>query len=236
MSSENPYKVRLTNVKNMSEKVIFSATPSVSESRSVEYQFIDPIHMPGSIAAYARTSSRTFDISDIKLISQTPKQASVNMQNLQLLRSWCLPRFGTGDSVASAQGELQKLKNVFNGEINSDVNDMLQQMAAEAASTKNANLTAYKQLGNPPPLLFFSAYSKESESQNTILQNINRIPVVIENLSINYPSDVDYIFNEDKVPFPTIMTISISLKETHSPKIYEKFSLDAFKSGLLTNF
>jgi len=64
-------------------------------------------------------------------------------------------------------------------------------------------------------------------------QNLRRIPVVIESLVFNYPNDVDYIPTLDGVPFPTVMNISIGLKETKSPYEIEQFSLADFKLGKL---
>jgi hypothetical protein len=86
-------------------------------------------------------------------------------------------------------------------------------------------------LGAPPAVLLLSAYTKGRP-----VTNINRIPVVIQNLSINYPTDVDYIPSIDGEPFPTIMSISISLTEAHSPVEYESFNLSQFKTGTLPGF
>lgn len=103
-------------------------------------------------------------------------------------------------------------------------------------------------LGAPPPILLFSAYSRptgsttEASSTNVktirwdIAQHINRIPTVIQQLTIPYPNDIDYITTTDNVPMPIIMNIDITLIETHSPNAYEAFNLDAFKEGRLQGF
>ena len=57
-------------------------------------------------------------------------------------------------------------------------------------------------------------------------------------MSIPYPSDVDYIPTDDEnpTPMPTIMTLDITLIETHSPTEYENFSLDDYRIGNLIGF
>ena len=67
-------------------------------------------------------------------------------------------------------------------------------------------------------------------------QHINRVPVVIQQLTIPYPNDVDYINTSKGVPMPIIMNLDISLIETHSPNAYEAFSLGDFRAGRLKGF
>lgn len=89
-------KVRLVAVRNFPrDKVIFEVSPTVSESRTVEYIGVNPVHMPGSIQVYKRTESRTFTIS-AKFISRSTLQAQENMKYLQILRGWTMPYFGVG--------------------------------------------------------------------------------------------------------------------------------------------
>jgi len=99
--------------------------------------------------------------------------------------------------------------------------------------------------GRPPTVLYLSAYSLESAGAETTsvvgqLQHISRVPVVIQNMSIPYPSDVDYIPTADEngahVPMPTIMVVDLQLAETHSAREYEGFNLALFKQGLLGGF
>lgn len=93
-------------------------------------------------------------------------------------------------------------------------------------------------LGSPPEVLTFSAYST-GDSRG----HIYNIPVVLTSLDINYPNDVDYIYTGndtgDKIngtPFPSILTISLSLNEQHSAKDYESFNLHKYRNGILDNF
>ena len=95
-------------------------------------------------------------------------------------------------------------------------------------------------LGAPPQVLLLSAYSNnKSVSGQRTGQHISRVPVVIQQLNIPYPSDVDYIPTTQKygnTPMPIIMTVDITLVETHSPAEYERFSLEDFSRGILRSF
>lgn len=92
--------------------------------------------------------------------------------------------------------------------------------------------TTVEPLGSPPELLYFSAYSS-SERRG----NLYRIPAVMTQLSIPYPSDVDYVNTKtDNIPFPAVMTIDMMLTETHSPTDYSNFSLQDYRQGNLEGF
>ena len=78
--------------------------------------------------------------------------------------------------------------------------------------------------------------------------NLHQIPVVLQQISIPYPSDTDYINTVELqpfpdgtvikggVPFPTIMTVDVVLLETHSPREFTNFDLTAYRQGILDNF
>lgn len=218
------FRVSLRNSRNTSEVVAFVATPDLIETRNVNYKTVDPVHAPGQIFAYASTSSRNFNISSVKLISRTSKEAAHNLKMLWLLRSWTMPRFGKSDLTDS-----QRLDREF---IDSTSN------AADQISVFGLDVGTENR-GAPPAVLLLSAYSSGTTATGShkYAQHINRVPVVIQNLSIPYPADVDYIPAEGSgVPMPTIMTLDMTLAETHSPNEYENFSLDAFKNGLLGGF
>ena len=86
-------------------------------------------------------------------------------------------------------------------------------------------------------MLKLSAYSNPSSvSGKRNPQHVDRVPVVIQQLNIPYPSDVDYIPTSSGVPMPIIMTVDITLVETHSPSEYENFSLGQYRNGILRNF
>jgi len=106
------------------------------------------------------------------------------------------------------------------------------------------------QIGQPPDVILLSAYSNVPgrigvpNDRSQRMGHLNRVPVVITNLSIPYPSDVDYIptlgnpaiADPGGVPMPTMMPIDITLVEAHSPLEYEEFSLAQFKNGTLPGF
>lgn len=193
------------------EQVVFDATPEFSESRTVNYKSIDPIHAPGGIYLYANTNARTFSIQG-KLISRSVYEATKNLAYMQYLRTWTMPVFGTvGANPAPGEGIL----------------------------------------GAPPALLLLTAYSQGNPgleavqktvpaSDRTLIpaigNNIYQVPVIITQLDIPYPSDVDYIPTINSIPVPTIVTVSISLVEAHSPNAYQKFTLQDYKTGNLLFF
>lgn len=196
------------------ETVVFDATPEFSESRTINYKNIDPIHAPGGIYMYANTNARTFSIQG-KLISRSVFEATKNLAYVQYLRTWAMPVFGqvNEDSPGLASGE-----NI---------------------------------LGAPPALLFLTAYANKQPGNQAVQttvpvpgggtvpaigNNIWQVPVIITQLDIPYPSDVDYIPTVNQIPFPTIVVISISLVEAHSPNAYTNFTLQDFKTGNLLHF
>lgn len=193
------------------EQVIFDATPEFSESRTVNYKSIDPIHAPGGIYMYANTQARTFSIQG-KLISRSVFEATRNLAYMQYLRTWTMPVFGSiGANPAPGEGIL----------------------------------------GAPPALLLLTAYATGNPGSQAVQKtvpasdqtpvpaignNIYQVPVIITQLDIPYPSDVDYIPTINQIPVPTIVTVSISLVEAHSPNAYQNFTLQAFKTGNLLFF
>lgn len=193
-------------------QVVFDASPEISENGSVSYRNIDPIHSPGSILVYSSTSSRTFQISGIKLFSRTGAEATKNYNRVQILRSWRYPVFGS--------------------------------------TPENDPVYGRQVIGAPPPVLELSAYAKPSgNSSSGQMANglIHRVPVVITNIGIDYPTDVDYIPTlavqdptlahiPSGIPVPAVWNISIQLMESHSPTQYQKFSLTDFRRGRLEGF
>ncbi len=237
-------KVNLVSASDPSSRVTFEASPQVTENRIVNYNSLEPLHAPGQIQVYKNTSSRTYDISDIKLLSRTTKEADENLVKLWKLRSWCMPRFGnsstlSADNVASRQERSNE----------KDQNDpKVSGFTDEEVGLLYSDEVGIELLGAPPPVLYLSAYSYKTKidaSQQTPrsgtnvwqrAQHINRVPTVITNLTIPYPNDVDYINDSNGTPIPIIMNINVTLTETHSPTAYESFSLNDFRAGILQGF
>jgi len=215
---EIDYRVSLSNSTNPTELVIFSTTPDLIETRNVNYKNVDLTHSPGQILAYGNTASRNFNLSNIKLISRTSKEAALNLRRIWMLRSWTMPTFGKS-TLSDPQRQ------------NRD------QFLADASSVDiNSTDFGVEERGSPPAVLLLSAYSNNKRFGQSD-GHINRVPVVITNMSIPYPSDVDYIPAEGSgTPMPSILTIDMTLQETHSPIEYETFSLSDFKAGKLKGF
>ena len=236
----NPYKVKLTAAAQFGRTVSFDASPTISENRNVNYNSLEPLHAPGQIQVYKNTSSRNFQISDIKLLSRTMEEADRNLKKLWLLRSWCMPRFGASSTLSS-----EEINTRSEFEAERQTGTFTEERLKEFYGTE----VGVELLGAPPAVLYLSAYSKNVGSSTVptgkegrdvnvwnVSQHINKVPVVIQQLTIPYPNDVDYITTTKGVPMPLIMNIDLALLETHSPNGYEGFNLDAFKQGVLQGF
>lgn len=184
--------------------VMFEAQPKISVTESADYDTLQPIHSVTGFVSFKTSHMKKIGISDIKLFSRTPREASANLKRLNILKSWLKPYFGqAGEGVDGTS-------TVDNG--------------------RSTVTSMQRMLGAPPDILFLYAYS----SASTIEQNLKQIPVVIESMSYEYPNDVDYIPTEQaNIPFPVIMSIQINLIETHSPKEAEEFSLAQYKAGTM---
>jgi len=228
-------KVKLTSSLRGGSTVVFRVTPDVVENRAVNYKALDPVHMPGQIHVYQNTASRTFALNSIKLISRTSEEATKNLWSINVLRHWTTPYFGIRSSTIS--GEQRNNRKTGQEHFADEDGEVL---GASELFGRN------ELLGAPPDVLFLSAYSEVGKRGN-----IYKIPVVITNLSIPYPSDVDFMPTaknpgttignkyrniDPDVPFPALMTIDINLTETHSPREYSKFSIWDYRNGKLDNF
>lgn len=229
----NQFKVKLRS-QVTSTVVAFDATPEITETRNVNYKIIEPVHMPGGIHVYGNTSSRVFNINNIRLVSRTREEASKNLYRLNILRSWAMPYFGVNNtSLVGAPPDVLSLSAYSTGSQGS-ANDPAQQ-----GTNAIRNIAKFIKTGE-----------KEQNTTNLLKRerptNLNNIPVVLQQISIPYPSDTDYISTMGKtfgdttivegVPFPTIMTVDIVLLETHSPREFNRFDLKAYRQGLLDTF
>lgn len=90
--------------------------------------------------------------------------------------------------------------------------------------------------GATPPILWLSAYKNN---------NINRVPCVLNSYTINFPDEVDWIFEGDN-PMPIIGSISVDLTESYSAKqitglmdsnkkIYRPWHIKLGKQGSFVN-
>ena len=226
----NDYKIKLRDADHsLSNSVTFDVTPDLIENRNVNYKTIDPIHAPGQIYVYSGSSSRTFNISNARFVSRNVEEATRNLKRLWLLRSWGMPSFGkstiTNENLDNRRRRAENMSPTY------------KRFESQYSLQEKNFLYGKEQLGKPPEVLLLSAYSKTGgNGTNQSMEHINRVPVVIQQLSIPYPSDVDYIPTENGTPMPTIMTIDLTLVETHSPKEYENFSINDYRNGILKGF
>ena len=337
MDGSNDFKVRLESYSFgtssiPTDTIVFDVMPTLTESVQVEYQSIDPLHMPGSFYVYKGTKARTFELGELKLISRTSEEASKNQSYVNILRSWTRPYFGLNagsmtqpqstssvlggggsryyavQDQASATVDKAKLRPMTNQELISVLNlrnaktksntqysrvknydlqnmtakdkEFLESSRAQATAATildnldeetalgiklrdsestniqphsiirvnpgeaaigqggSAGSTDLRFLGAPPDVLYLTAYSDSRDMGGKLDKptNINRVPVVITAFSLTYPNDVDYIPTTDNQPFPIIMTLTLSLVESNSPREMEKFDLQKYRQGLLPGF
>lgn len=221
---DNSHKIKL---RGSDGSVTFDVTPDFIETRNVNYSTMEPLHQPGQIFVYKNTSSRNFNISNARMLSRTIEEANKNLIRLHRLRGWTMPRFGQRSSTLD--------NDQFGNRQGSSV--LGNNLKDTGRDEEFREFFGSEILGAPPQVLELSAYShKRSPNGKGIAQHIDRVPVVIQQLNIPYPADVDYIPTSTGVPMPIIMTVDITLVETHSPREYEHFSLDHFKRGLLPGF
>jgi hypothetical protein len=86
-------------------------------------------------------------------------------------------------------------------------------------------------MGAPPPIVTFTGWRGL----------VGEVPTIITSLSWQWPKDCDWLptnapevgkqGNAPKIPFPSIMTINISLTESFSAAQFNNFNLTEFKSG-----
>ncbi len=223
----NQFKVKLRS--QVTNTVIaFDVTPEITETRNVNYKTLEPVHMPGGIHVYGNTSSRIFNVNNIRLVSRTREEASKNLYRLNVMRSWAMPYFGTKNtSLVGAPPDVLALTAYASGR-------------QDLANSQSRIASSDDEGGNPA-----DARASLKRARAT---NIHNIPVVLQQISIPYPSDTDYIDTvklkpfldgtviEGGVPFPTIMTIDLVLLETHSPAEFAKFDLKKYRQGILDTF
>jgi hypothetical protein len=243
-SNSNAFKVKLSpkfRRDQFERPVIFEATPDLTENRNVNYKTLDPVHMPGAIHVYTNTSSRTYSLSNIKLFSRTTEEATMNLARINQLRAWTMPRFGKGSSSqVSAEYGTDMMdtykKNMdreypYDGQGDGTGNSTGRGGRVLQTVSEDISQGGFEFMGAPPNIVYLSAYATAQRRGN-----VYKIPTVITNMSIPYPSDVDYINTSTGVPFPTMMQIDLQLSEVHAPDEYNAFNLEHFRNGELTGF
>jgi hypothetical protein len=226
----NQFKVKLRS--QVTQTVVaFDVTPETTETRNVTSPTIEPVHMPGGIHVYKGSSSRIFNINNIRLVSRTREEASKNLYRLNQLRGWAMPYFGkNNENLVGAPPDVLALSAYSLGPQDSANSWPDYFRSSTRADTPEGENQA-----------------SENFLKRTRPTNIHNIPVVLQQISIPYPSDVDYIDTKELtiqdgtkikagVPFPTLMTIDMVLLETHSPNEFANFDLKKYRRGLLDTF
>jgi len=232
----NQFKVKL---RSQVTKVVvaFDVTPEITETRNVNYKTIEPVHMPGGIHVYGSTNSRVFNINNIRFVSRTREEASKNLYRLNIMRGWAMPYFGVNNtSLVGAPPDVLSLSAYSTGSRDTANNPA---SSGDINDARRANVAKFSKTGP-------DAQDTPNLRKRERPTNLNNIPVVLQQISIPYPSDTDYVPTMEKqfgntlikegVPFPTVMTVDVVLMETHSPLEFTTFDLKAYRQGLLDNF
>lgn len=90
-----PIIVRLVNRQEPGEIVEFVVSPKIDESRTVDYEAVQPIHHPGVILKYKSTGAREWTVA-ARLIVRTEEEATKNHRYINWIRSWAMPYYGVG--------------------------------------------------------------------------------------------------------------------------------------------
>ena len=75
--------------------IVLDVMPTISESRSVNYEPFSPIHHPGEIMKYRSTSGRKWGIQG-RFIARNQQEATLNQIYLNVIRAWTMPFYGNG--------------------------------------------------------------------------------------------------------------------------------------------
>jgi len=232
-------------IKNGYQSVIFNVTPEMNEQRSVSYAEISDLRLPASILIYMGSPSRHFSIS-AKLLSRTTAEADVSFQYMNLLKGWCVT--ATEPYIGTSKAGL----NGINTDFTSITKIQNQQSAVAQAAAVDQNtlpttppnsvvpkpdITSQKIVNTDsgtnlfyqtPQVLFLTGYG----------QQYRNIPVVIRDLNISFPSEVDYIKTSKGAWVPILQDVGIGLQEARN--VYgrtgtsiDSFDLTKFKAGQL---
>lgn len=166
----------------------------------------------------------------LSAVTQAAKAQSIPLKQVEL------SKLGTGGGVPPVSTLIESsAKSTSTSKTGSKT--ITSQTAPTTVTSSSAQTvptgTLKSSFGSPPEVLYLYGYSEDGNAKSNTVQNLRRIPVVITSISFTYPNDVDYIPTVDGIPFPIVMNIAISLRETKSPYEIEQFSLADFRMGKL---
>ena len=90
---QNKFKLRLQGTVS-GEIVTFNSMPVIYENNAASYETLSPAHMVGDFHVYSKSPSRSFEISDLKIVSRNQQEARDNLVRILKLRSWTKSYFG----------------------------------------------------------------------------------------------------------------------------------------------
>jgi hypothetical protein len=101
-AQQHPYKLRL--VGTITGKIVtFNTMPSIYENNSATYETLSPAHMIGDFHVFSKSPSRSFEISELKLVSRNQQEARANIERVFALKGWTKSYFGNTDGDASPE-------------------------------------------------------------------------------------------------------------------------------------
>lgn len=75
--------------------IVLDVMPTISESRSVNYEPFTPIHHPGEIMKYRGTGGRKWGVQG-RFIARNQQEATLNQIYMNVIRAWTMPFYGNG--------------------------------------------------------------------------------------------------------------------------------------------
>lgn len=185
------HRVYLKSILRGGKEIVFDNMPTVTETRTVDYEPISPLHMPGEFHKYRGTKSATWSV-EATLTSRTPEEAKFNCRILLLLRTWTMPFWGSKQASGGARG----------------------------------------MLGAPPPILEFGGWRGLVGPVDTVMTSVNwSYPKDVEWISLGKSLSVDGASWEKSTPFPTVMSVSLSLVECLDAENFDGFDIAALEQG-----
>jgi hypothetical protein len=192
-----------------------------------------------AVVAFGENRTREFKVT----ISQSPEvEGGMNTVVLEVMPTIQENRGAQYDSFQPLHHPGEILKYKFTSNRSWGINAKLIARTVEEATTNllivntirswampfygdgTSNSSTMRYLGAPPPILTLSAYGE---------QMIGPVKCVLENYSWDWPNDIDFIRTEDDYPFPVVLSINLTLKESWSPSEYSGFDLVAYRNGNL---
>lgn len=82
-------------------------------------------------------------------------------------------------------------------------------------------------VGAPPPVLMFDCYGDYM---------FNKLPVILESFSMDFPNDVDYVYvtvDDSKICLPVITNITMTVTTQNTPQKCRQFNYSEFANGSL---